>query len=375
MRTGHYTDQVLTPQRGRLAVAVAMLLVVFPRGQLIGAPAPQTQPSTASLVAGYAYWIRDGRANIDLTVVDLDAARQELARLNPGLLPSPSGASPDQIRESHRRLLTSFALEIAALGSRRHAAAAARLIEWACQYVRSHSPVNDFDRAWELAALSALEGGIDSEGLRAHLAHLHGPLAEEPRVQLAYGVAEEQFNAPSEALTRSLGAIELARAHQQIVRSEPETARAFDRAIGRYRDALKIPSVHAEAALRLGHVYLLMHRNDDALAAWSEAAASDDPALVYLARVFRGLAFEGLRRDNDARAAYESAAALSPSAHSVNMRLAVLAFRGGRVEEAQRLIEHLVKDDDPRRDPWWSYYAADWRFWYPRIARVRELLK
>ena len=38
-------------------------------------------------------------------------------------------------------------------------------------------------------------------------------------------------------------------------------------------------------------------------------------------------------------------------------------------------VKALLQDDDPRRDPWWSYYAADWRFWYPRIAAVREKLK
>jgi tetratricopeptide (TPR) repeat protein len=359
-----------------LAVAAALLLALTFTGPASNVSAHQTQTSTASLIAAYADWLRGERKDIDLSVIDLDAARQELARLNPGSLPARAGAAPDEIRESNRRLLTGFALEIAAVGSRRHASAAARLIEWACQYVRAHSPINDFDRAWELAALAALEGGIDSEGLRAHLAHLHGQLADEARVQLAYGVAEEQFNAPSEALTRSLAAIDLSRAKQEIARSEGENTRAFDRATGRYRDALKVPAVHAEAALRLGHVQLMMRHYDEALTAWNDVAdAPGDPALIYLARLFRGLAYEGLRRDEDARAAYVSAAALSPSAHSVNMRLAVLAFRDGRIQESQQTIEHLLKDDDPRKDPWWSYYAADWRFWYPRIERVRDFLK
>jgi tetratricopeptide (TPR) repeat protein len=366
----------LTLRSSHLAVAAASLLAVFLHGQSTKASAPQTQGSTASLIAAYADWLRGARKDVDLTVFDLDAARQELSRLNPELLPAPSGSSPDELREHHRRLVTSYALEIAAVGSRRHAAAAARLIEWACQYVRSHSPINDFDQAWELAALSALEGSIDSDVLRAHLGHLHGAFADDPRVQLAYGIAEEQFNAPSEALTRSLAAAEFARARQEIVRSAGEDTRAFDRAMGRYRDALKIPAVHAEAALRSGHVLLMQRHYDEALAAWKDVAeAPGDPAVLYLARLFRGLAYEGLKRDLDARSAYASAAALSPSAHSVNMRLAVLALRDGHVQESQQIIEHLLKEDDPRRDPWWSYYAADWRFWYPRIERVRELVK
>jgi tetratricopeptide (TPR) repeat protein len=360
-----------------LAVAAAVLAALFLQGGPTQASAPPAQHTTASLVSDYAEWVRGGaRTEFDFTVIDLDAARGELARLNPAQLPRRPGATPEETRESQRRLLTSFALETAAVGAKRQAAAAGRLIEWACQYVRSHTPVSDFDRAWELAALAALEGAIDSESLRGHLGHLHGVLADDPRVQLAYGVAEEQFNAPSEALTRSLAAIELARARQDIVRSDGETGRAAERAITRYRDALKLPSIHAEAVLRLGHVYLMQHRYDDALTAWKDAADSpDDPALVYLTRLFRGLAYEGLKRDVDARAAYHSAAAISPSAHSVNMRLAALAFRSGRTDESQQIVERLLKDDDPRRDPWWSYYAADWRFWYPRIGEVRSLLK
>lgn len=358
-----------------MAVAAAWLLAFSPPASFT-ASARQTQGTTAALIAGYADWVRGEHGEPDLTVVDLDAARQELVRLNPALLPAPHGASADDIREVRRRLVTTFALEIAAVGSRRQAAAAGRLIEWACQLVRGHSPTNDFDRAWELAALAALEGSIDSETLRAHLAHLHGPFSDDPHAQLAYGIAEEQFNAPSEAFTRSLAAVELARARQEIVRADGESAKAYERALTRFRDAQKVPAIRAEASVRLGHVQLMLRHYDEALAAWNDVAdAPGDPALIYLARLFRGLAYEGLRRDADARAAYASAAAVSPSAHSVNMRLAALAYRSGRLAESQQTVDRLLTDDDPRKDPWWSYYAADWRFWYPRIERVRGLLK
>jgi len=40
-----------------------------------------------------------------------------------------------------------------------------------------------------------------------------------------------------------------------------------------------------------------------------------------------------------------------------------------------QMTRALLKDDDPRRDPWWSYYAADWRLYYPHIDRVRALVK
>ena len=357
----------------RFAVAAAALAAVF----LHDGPTSAAQHTTASRVWAYAEWVRGGaRSEFDLTAVDLDAVRGELARLNATQLPVRHGATANETRESQRRLVTSFALETAAVAAKRHTAAAEQLIEWACQYVRSHTPVNDFDRAWELAALAALEGAIDSEGLRTHLGHLHGALADDPRVELAHGVTEEQFSAPSEALTRSLAALELARTGQDLPRSDGEVGRVAERAIARYRDALKTPVIHAEAALRLGHVYLMQHRYDEALTAWQDVGDSpDDPALVYLVRLFRGLAYEGLKRDDDARAAYQSAADLSPHAHSVNVRLALLAYRSGHVQESQEIAERLLKRDDPLQDPWWSYYAADWRFWYPRIAQVRSMLQ
>jgi tetratricopeptide (TPR) repeat protein len=363
----------VSPRGSRFAVAVAALATVF----LHDGPTSASQHTTASLVSNYAEWVRGGaRSEFDLTAIDLDTVRGELARLNATQLPVRRGATAEETRESQRRLVTSFALETAAVGAKRHTAAAERLIEWACQYVRSHAPVNDFDRAWELAALAALEGAIDSEGLRAHLGHLRGVLADDPRVRLAYGITEEQFSAPSEALTRSLAAIELGRAGKDVAPSDGEAARVAERAIGQYRDALKTPVIHAEAALRLGHVYLMQHRYDEALTAWQDVGDSpDDPALVYLVRLFRGLAYEGLKQDVDAHAAYQSAADLSPSAHSVNVRLAVLAYRSGHTQESQEIVTRLLKQDDPLHDPWWSYYAADWRFWYPRIGEVRSMLK
>jgi hypothetical protein len=165
--------------------------------------------------------------------------------------------------------MTAFALEVAALGSHKQAAAAARLIEWACPYVRAHTPVNDFDRAWQLAALAALEGGIDSTVLHAHLDHVQAGFGEDPRYALGRGVAEEQFGAPAEVLTRSATAANLARAREALARAEGERYRALDRAIARFREAARLPPVAAEATLRMGHVQHRLARHDAALETWS----------------------------------------------------------------------------------------------------------
>jgi hypothetical protein len=102
---------------------------------------------------------------------------------------------------------------------------------------------------------------------------------------------------------------------------------------------------------------------------------TDDPAVLFLANLFRGIAYEGRARLDDARQAYEAALKISPKAHSATLRLAALGFRYGHGSDSPVLLESLLRDSDPRRDPWWSYYAADWRFYYPRIARVRAFVR
>ena len=113
-----------------------------------------------------------------------------------------------------------------------------------------------------------------------------------------------------------------------------------------------------------------------ALATWSGVEQkTKEPAILFLLHLFRGIAYEGRGRYDEARQSYKAALSLSPRAHSATLRLAALAFRYGHDEEPAALTDALLKENDPRRDPWWSYYAADWRFWYLRVDRVRTLLK
>jgi tetratricopeptide (TPR) repeat protein len=332
--------------------------------------------SISELIASYTEWVHGRRKDVELIAMDLDAAQRQLARFDPSLLTTTAAPGTKEAREEQRRLVTAFALEIAAVGSRRHSAAAARLVEWACAYVRAHTPQNDFDRAWQLAALSVLEGGIDSAALHDHLDHVHSSLRDEPRVILARGIAEEQFSAPSEVLTRTVIGASLAKAREIATRAEGERFRASERAVARFREAAKTESLRAEASLRLGHVHLAMGRYDEALAAFAGVdTATEDRAIVFLTHLFRGIALENRGRVDEARGSYFLALKISPGAHSATLRLAALEFRRGRIDVPETMVGALLKSDDPRRDPWWSYYAADWRFWYPRIERVRSLLR
>lgn len=362
----------------RRGLGMACVLVALSAGSGAAArqPSPLAASGTAELLASYADWIHGRRTGVELLAIDLDSTQRQLARFDPATLPTTAPANTREAREEQRRLVTTFALELAAVGSRRHSAAAARLVEWACPYVRAHTPQNDFDRAWQLAALSVLEGGIDSTGLHDHLDHVRASVPGEPRLLLARGIAEEQFSAPSEVLTRTVIGASLARAREIASRAEGERYRAGERAAARFKEAAADEAVRAEARLRLGHVRLQMGRYDEAIEALSGVEAlSDDRAVNYLVHLFRGLALEHRGRVDEARGSYRQALTLSPGAHSATLRLAALEFRHGRSDAPETLVDGLLGNDDPRRDPWWSYYAADWRFWYPRIERVRAMLR
>ena len=328
------------------------------------------------LVNQYAEWIEGRRGPVDLTAPDLDAVRRELSRLDGSAIAVEAAIPPERAREIRRRVLTTFALEVAAVGSTRHAAPAGRLVEWACAYVRTHVPLNEFDAAWQLAALSVLEGAIDSHALGEHVSHARPVFPSEPRLLLARGIVEEQFNAPAEAYVRGETAASLQRAREAAARAEGESYRAAERAILRFQEAAADQSLRAEALLRGGHVELRLSRYDAALATMKDLEQhTDDPAILFLANLFRGIAYEGRARLDEARQAYESALTISPNAHSATLRLAAMGFRYGHGSDSPVLLQSLLRDSDPRRDPWWSYYAADWRFYYPRIARVRAYVR
>jgi hypothetical protein len=347
-------------------------------GLVVGAwtQAPSPTP-LVSAIRSYQEWLQDRRKDVDLSTVDLDAMRRELGRLDPSAIPVPSGLSPADAREMQRRYLTAFVLDVAAVGSMRHATEAARLIEWACPYVRLHTPLNAYDRAWQLAALAVLEGGIQPTVLHDHVDHARTIFTDEPRLTLARGIVDEQISAPAEVRTRDVIERDVQRTRDAVLHEESERGRAAARSIERFREAAHVDSVKAEAVLRLGHVQYRLGQYDAALASWAslDEAAGEDRALLYLLYVFRGMALERLDRYEEARDAYTSALRVSPGAHSATMRLAALEFRAGKGDDPSALLASLLRNDDMRIDPWWSYYAGDWRVWYPRIERVRSFLR
>jgi tetratricopeptide (TPR) repeat protein len=356
------------------ALRAGVLLAVAAAGAWTQTAAPA---SLAPAIRGYQEWVQGRGKDVDLSNLDLDGIRRELSHFDPATIPVPPALSPADAREVQRRYVTAFALEAAAVGSIRHAAEAARLVEWACPSVRTHTPLNDFDRAWQLGALAVLEGGIQPALLQEHVDHTRASLNDEPRLTLASGIVDEQISAPAEVRTREVIPRDAQRTRDAVLHEESERGRAAERAIQRFGEGAAVDAVKAEATLRLGHVQYRLGRYDAALATWAnlDESASNDKALLYLLHVFRGTALERRARYEEARDSYTAALRVSPGAHSATMRLAALEFRARKGDDPSPLLTSLLRNDDMRIDPWWSYYAGDWRFWYLRIARVRSFLK
>jgi hypothetical protein len=136
------------------------------------------------------------------------------------------------------------------------------------------------------------------------------------------------------------------------------------------------PVVGAEAEVRCG---LLWHRLNDqtrALAAVDRGLrASRDPVVSYWGQLVRGRVLEASNRPQDARTAYEQAAALMPSAQTPATAIAaILLMQNDRPgAEAWAARARAPRDGDVR-DPWWLYWFGDLRMLDDLVRQVRGAL-
>ena len=313
------------------------------------------------------YMQRDATVTSDfLSVRDPDTARRELEALAPAFLKADRKSI-----DNRRRWLVTFALELAQAHSERESVSAGLLVEWACQHVRRHEPIDEFDRRWQLAATALLEGAIHPTALEMHLRHMGGQFPKEPRIALARALVAEQRTAPREVLARGrTAATQPAGASPPLLSLHEEAARRFQEL------ALLWPAVRAEANVRRARTYIWLNRHEDALLALSGVEGNTtDPALRYLTFLLQGLALDGLGRTREAQQAWVSALRVGPGAQSAMMSLATAMFRSGERAAANLMVMKMLEHNDPRADPWWAYWAGDYRLWFALIRDVRELLK
>ena len=140
-----------------------------------------------------------------------------------------------------------------------------------------------------------------------------------------------------------------------------------------FKRSLSIDPRNAEARIRLGRVLSLEGRHADAInelrradaSASSDASAPADASapsiLQYYGTLFTGDAAEALGRVDEARSAYERAAARYPMAHAPLLALSQLAAREGDTIAASHTLEVVLSrtsDPAPDDDPFWTYHVA-----------------
>lgn len=115
-----------------------------------------------------------------------------------------------------------------------------------------------------------------------------------------------------------------------------------------------------EATLRWGRINTHLGDRTAAHRALDTVAASNAPAqLRYLAQLFLGDLAEREQQPDRARAAYESALALFPTAQAPMLALSVLCDGSGDPACARQwLSKSMAATGRGRLDPWWAYHRG-----------------
>jgi VWFA-related protein len=216
-----------------------------------------------------------------------------------------------------------------------------------------------FERHWLWAAVASLQGSNEPDLLREFADYALTRFPDEPRFALARAFAADRSRAFADPGGRD-GAAQAAH-----VREVTE----------RYDAAARYEQTAAEARVRKAFFLHRIERHADALAeldAVDGASADRDAMTAYLRRVFRGRVLEALARFDEARAAYQSAHDLRPSAQSPQVALMRLLVRAGEREAAEALATAIQTAPAEAFDPWWVYWLGDYRHYGSAILTLRE---
>jgi tetratricopeptide (TPR) repeat protein len=369
----------------RLALAAFVAVAFLSSAGLSprAAPPPRPELQRASLTALLDRYLQGEFASVVThleAVTDFGDLLNELERDGPGWIEAGSPGA----RSRRELAAATFALEAARVDARvewkQHIEVPdphqgtllywqppPRLIEWACARFRQQTTPTETERLWQLAALSVAQRAGDfeflvSDGTRtqpvnfvaefAHLHHTRKRFPDEPRMQLAEGIAVEWQTVPG------------------VARGGPQMAKALFEALLRDQD------VGAEASVRLGYTHVRLKDDDRGIELFTRAEAmTRDPWVLYLARYLRGAALDRKKRTGDAERAYRGALAAVPQAQSASVALAALLFTTGRRAEGSALTAGMLSANPRPVDPWRGYAYADDRFWPELIARLRAEIR
>ena len=138
----------------------------------------------------------------------------------------------------------------------------------------------------------------------------------------------------------------------------PEARRTLVNAAGHFQNALAVDPAHAEAALHLGRIMVVVGREIDADRPLRMAGGSPDSPVRYLALMFLGAIAERQSRYADAERHYAAALDAFPWGQSAPLALSHVLMREGREAEARAAVaRHFTRTGGRAVDPLWTYLA------------------
>jgi tetratricopeptide (TPR) repeat protein len=350
-------------------------------------------------------------------------------------------AAADTEEADRRRLVAaSFALELARARTAVLWHMRYPFIAWACGMLRQTPVRLPAERWWHLAAIATFQenedwphvvGGLwtplratsylrrsnqmfygeadHAEATTGHLAHAKAAFPNEVRWRLIEAQYAESVTILEEALgPMGIGGHQTPLAYREaLVRAaagqkvpppigpmtRPAALEALNR-IGRIpplveqlKSVSEVPSLRADAALRLGFLRIRLEEWDEALVHLRDVPTlTKEPAIAGLSHHFMGWVYQQTDQREASIGAYRRALALTPRARSTSILLAAQLLDSGRHADAYKLLNEALEARpspgtflsdtvDPPPDLWPLYPRGDAMLLPTYLTRLREALK
>jgi tetratricopeptide (TPR) repeat protein len=237
---------------------------------------------------------------------------------------------------------------------------------WLLSGIKPEPSSDEFVRLWYRAVAATFLNAYLFGNNAFHLMRAREVLPRDP-VLLFYAAAmQEALASPRvqnvQGTQPSYGYKEMnGRMISADARSLPSERDLLQLAARYLREALRW-GAPPEAALRLGRVTGRLGRHDEAVTILEHLAPpASEVRLAYFRELFLGTEYAVLGRVDEARASFERAAALCPTAQAPLIALSDVCRRAGdraAVLEALHRLEALPPEGSGRTDPWWDYYRS-----------------
>jgi tetratricopeptide (TPR) repeat protein len=229
-----------------------------------------------------------------------------------------------------------------------------------------------FRSRWHQAAgLLLVERGIEQGSVNAALEHFERACRDLP-ADAPLLIASAWLD---ERAALAVGTWEKFPNKSAVSRAVREKGIYLASAVRRLSAALRIDPSATEAALRLGHVLMLLGDTAQAQSVLSDVVNRTGITAdhAYLARLFLGRVREQVDDAAGADVLYRDASTRIPSGQSARMAIADQLYNSGDARHAADAIEDIVTADPDRRvdDPWIVYLIGH----LPRGLALRDELR